>query len=172
MSRHLVTILKSNGPPLMKIVIFGKSVLQFPDTGTLALDNTRPLWHSSIVCFWMPPARSKERKYRILGQYWYTRYAPVFTNTGTFQYLGPKVYIILIFKSFVISLIPLQCWMQNLTMHTYTSFASIDPQILKLYATPLKGLPQRGCNIGLNILFTVCLHKCFGFLPFLQLALS
>ena len=37
----------------------GKSVLQVPDTGTRVLDNTRPFLHSSIVCFWMPPARLK-----------------------------------------------------------------------------------------------------------------
>ena len=28
-------------------------------------------------------------------QYWYTRNVPVFTNTGTFQYLGPEVYFFL-----------------------------------------------------------------------------
>ena len=71
---------------------FGKSKLQVPDTGTQVLDNTRPFWRSSIVCFWMQPARSKERKYHIFRQYWYTRNVPVFTNTGTFQYLGPEVY--------------------------------------------------------------------------------
>ena len=70
----------------------GKSILQVPDTGTRVLDNTKPFWRSSIVYFWMPPACSKERKYHILGQYWYTRYVPVFTNTGTFKYLGPEVY--------------------------------------------------------------------------------
>ena len=70
----------------------GKSKLQVPDTGTRVLDNTKPFWRSSIICFWMPPARSKERKYHISGQYWYTRNVPVFTNTGTFQYLGPEVY--------------------------------------------------------------------------------
>ena len=70
----------------------GKSKLQVPDTGTRVLDNTEPFWCSSIVCFWMLPARSKERKYCIFGQYWYTRNVPVFTNTGTFQYLGPEVY--------------------------------------------------------------------------------
>ena len=71
---------------------YGKSKLQVPDTGTRVLDNTKPFWCSSIVCLWMPPARSKERKYHIFGQYWYTRNVPVFTNTGTFQYLGPEVY--------------------------------------------------------------------------------
>ena len=40
----------------------GKSILQVPDTGTRVLDNTRPFWHSSIFCFWMPPACSKECK--------------------------------------------------------------------------------------------------------------
>ena len=65
------------------------------DTGTQVLDNTRPFWHSSIssiICFWMPPACSKECKYKIFRQYWYTRYVPVFTNTGAFQYLGPEAY--------------------------------------------------------------------------------
>ena len=70
----------------------GKGILQVPDTGTQVLDNTKPFWCSSIVCFWMPPACSKERKYHIFGQYWYTRNVPVFTNTGTCQYLGPEVY--------------------------------------------------------------------------------
>ena len=69
-----------------------KSKLQVPDTGTRVLGNTRLFWCSSIICFWMPPACSKERKYHIFGQYWYTRNVPVFTNTGTFQYLGPEVY--------------------------------------------------------------------------------
>ena len=71
---------------------FGKSILQVPDTGTWVLDNTKPFLHSSIVCFWMPPVCCKKRKYHIFGQYWYTRNAPVFNNTGTFQYLGPEVY--------------------------------------------------------------------------------
>ena len=56
---------------------FRKCVLQVPDTGTRVLDNTRPFWYSSIVCFWMPPARSKE-SIKFSG------------NTGTpemFQYL-------------------------------------------------------------------------------------
>ena len=60
----------------------GRSVLHVPDTGTQVLDNTRPFWHSSIVCFLMPPARSKEHKYHIFGQYWYTRNVPVFTNNS------------------------------------------------------------------------------------------
>ena len=43
----------------------------------LVLDNTKPCLCSSTVCFWMPPAHSKEHKYHIFG------------NTGTremFQY--------------------------------------------------------------------------------------
>ena len=36
-------------------------------------------------------SRTQERIYHIFGQYWYTRNVPVFTNTGTFQYLGPEV---------------------------------------------------------------------------------
>ena len=71
---------------------FGKSILEVPDTGTWVLDNTRPFLHSSIVSFWITPACSKERKCHIFRQYWYTRNVPVFTNTGTFQYLGPEVY--------------------------------------------------------------------------------
>ena len=70
----------------------GKSILQVPYTGTRVLDNTRPFLRSSIVSFWIAPAHSKERKYHIFRQYWYTRNVPVFTNTGTFQYLGPEVY--------------------------------------------------------------------------------
>ena len=70
----------------------GKSILQVPDTCTRGFGNTRPRWHSIIVCFWMPPARCKECKYHIYGQYWYKKNVPVFTNTGTFQYLGPEVY--------------------------------------------------------------------------------
>ena len=74
------------------ITSFGKSILQVPDTGMRVLDNTRPFLRSSIVSFWITPARSKERKYHIFRQYWYTKNVPVFTNTGTFQYLGPQVY--------------------------------------------------------------------------------
>ena len=48
--------------------------------------------HSGIVSFWLTPACSKERKYNIFRQYWNTRNVPVFTNTGTFQYLEPEVY--------------------------------------------------------------------------------
>ena len=77
---------------LKKSCLTGKSILQVPDTGTRILDNTKLFWRSGIVCFWMPPARSKERKYHVFRQYWYTRNVPVFTNTGMFQYLGPEVY--------------------------------------------------------------------------------
>ena len=70
----------------------GKSKLQVPDTGKRVLDNTKPFLHSSIVSFWITPARSKECKYHIFRQYWYTKNVPVFTNTGMFQYLGPEVY--------------------------------------------------------------------------------
>ena len=78
--------------PVVELSFSSKSVLQVPDTGTQVLDNTRPFWCSSIVCFWMQPARSKERKYYIFRQYWYTRNVPVNTNTGMFQYLEPEVY--------------------------------------------------------------------------------
>ena len=64
----------------------GKSILQVPDTGTRVLDNSRPFLCSSIVSFWITPAGSKERKYHIIRQCWYTRNVPVFTITGTFQY--------------------------------------------------------------------------------------
>ena len=81
--------MKLNGIPENN---FGKSILQVPDTGTRVLDNTRPFLRSSIESFWITPACSKERKYHIFKQYWYTRNVPVFINTGTFQYLGPQVY--------------------------------------------------------------------------------
>ena len=71
---------------------FWKSILQVPDTGTRILDNNKPFWRPNIVCFWIPPTCSKECKYYIFGQYWYTRNVPVFTDTGTFKYLGPEVY--------------------------------------------------------------------------------
>ena len=77
--------------------LFGKSILQVPDTGTRVLANTRPFLHSSIVSFWITPACSKGRKYHIFRQYWYTRNVPVFTNTGMFQYLGPGVYFFRLF---------------------------------------------------------------------------
>ena len=70
----------------------GKSILEVTDTGTQVLDNTRPFLRSSIVSFWIIPACSKERKHHTFRQYWYTINVPVFTNTGTFQYLGPEVY--------------------------------------------------------------------------------
>ena len=44
-------------------------------------------------------AHCKEGKYHIFGQYCYTRNVPVFTNSGTFQNLGPKVY----FSNFLLS---------------------------------------------------------------------
>ena len=70
----------------------GKSILQVPDTGTRVLDNTRPFLRSSIVSFWITPAGSKECKYHIFRQYWYTKNVLVFTNNGRFQYLGREVY--------------------------------------------------------------------------------
>ena len=73
----------------------GKRILEVPDTGTRVLDNTRPFLCSSIVSFWITPARSKERKYHIFRQYWYIKNVPVFTNTGTFQNLGSEVYVFL-----------------------------------------------------------------------------
>ena len=70
----------------------GKSILEVPDTGTRVLNNTKPFLSSSIVSFWITPAHSKERKYHIFRQYWYTKSVTVFTNTGTYQYLGPELY--------------------------------------------------------------------------------
>ena len=70
----------------------GKGVLPVPDIGTKVLDNTTPFLCSSIVSIWTTLARSKERKDHIFQQYKYTRNVPVFSNTGTFQYLGPQVY--------------------------------------------------------------------------------
>ena len=84
--------------------LFGKSILQVPDTGTWVLGNTTPFLRSSIVSFWITPARSKEREYHIFRQYWYTRNVPVFTNTGTLQYLGPEVYF---FPLFLFHQVPL-----------------------------------------------------------------
>ena len=69
----------------------GKSILQVPDTSTWVLDNIGIFLRSSIASFWVTPARFKECKYHFFRQYRYTRYVPVFTNTGTFQYLGPEV---------------------------------------------------------------------------------
>ena len=51
-----------------------------------------------LLAFELTTTRSKERKYHTSRQYWYTRNVPVFTNTGTFQYLGPEVYFFLKFK--------------------------------------------------------------------------
>ena len=80
---------------------YGKSILQVPDTGTQVLDNTRPFLCSSIVSFWITLACSKERKYHIFGQYWYTKNVPVLANTGTFQYLGPEVYFFQNYNQFI-----------------------------------------------------------------------
>ena len=80
------------------LAIFWKLYLQVPDTGTWVLDNTGPFLRPSIVSFWITPACAKERKYHIFRQYWYIRNVPVFTNTGTFQYLGPEVYFFPIFN--------------------------------------------------------------------------
>ena len=59
--RYCVTIIGCN--------FVWKSKLQLPDTGTRVLDNTRPFLHSSIVSFWITPARSKMFQYSpILGR--------------------------------------------------------------------------------------------------------
>ena len=68
-----------------------KSILQVPDTGTRLLENTTPVLRSSIVSFWITPARSKERKYHIFAILVHQN-CLVFANTGTFQYLGPELY--------------------------------------------------------------------------------
>ena len=84
---------KTHDPlPLRQRYVWEKSILEVPDTGTWVLDNTKPFLCSSIINFWITLAHSKEHKYHIFRQYWYTRNVPVFTNTGTFQHLGPQVY--------------------------------------------------------------------------------
>ena len=65
--------------------VYLKSQILVHEYHAQVLDNTKP-------SLWITPAHSKERKYHIFRQYWYTRNVPVFTNTGTVQYLGPKVY--------------------------------------------------------------------------------
>ena len=94
----------------------GKSILQVPDTGTRILDNTWPFLCSSIVSFWITLAHSKEHKYHIFWQYWYTRNVPVFTNTGTFQYLGPQVYF---FRKHINYLLPTQIIIFNFTCELF-----------------------------------------------------
>ena len=88
---HLMT-------PIFKCSLtHGKSILEVPDTGTWVLDNTRPFLCSSIVNFWVTPARSKARKYHIFRQY--TKNVPVFTNraywdipvSGTWSILFPSL---------------------------------------------------------------------------------
>ena len=85
-------------------------------------DNTRPFLCSSIVSFWITPARSKERKYHIFKQYWYTRNVPVFTNTGMFQYLGPEVYFFQINTLSVVILWLPTFWSSKILWHPYFSF--------------------------------------------------
>ena len=86
------TVQSQNKSTCMLQSFTGKSILQVPDTGTWVLDNTRSFLCSSILSFWITLACSKECKYHIFGQYWYTRNVPVLTNTGMFQYLGLEVY--------------------------------------------------------------------------------
>ena len=71
-----------------------KSVYQVPNTDTTVLDNTTPFSCSSIVSIWITLACSKKHKYHIYRQYWYTRNIPVFTNSGTFQYLEPHIHFL------------------------------------------------------------------------------
>ena len=104
-SKNVVTVIKGHFTVTAEVAVkvirsqFGKSILQVPDTGTRVLDNTRQFLRSSIESFWITPAGSKEHKYHIFRQYWYTKNVPVFTNTGTFQYLGPEVYFFRQFKA-------------------------------------------------------------------------
>ena len=114
---------------------FGKSILQVPDTGTWVLDNTRPFIRSGIVSFWITPAGSKECKYHIFKQYWYTWNVLVFTNTGMFQYLGHEVYFFLNFLYFSWNLFkPInELWIYNDEYQTkYTAFIRVSG--LKLWS--------------------------------------
>ena len=86
LQRYVEKGIRSAHPP--NISYLGKIVIIM----VCNITDTRPFWRSSIVCFWMQLARYKERKYYIFRQSWYTRNVPVFTNTGTFQYLGREVY--------------------------------------------------------------------------------
>ena len=86
----LVSALGANGTNTVHQV--PNTGTQVPDTGTQVLDNAGPFLGSSIVSFWITLSPSKGHKYHIFKQYFYTRNVPVFTNIGTFQYLGPKVY--------------------------------------------------------------------------------
>ena len=71
-----------------------ENVLWVPDV-YMSNGSTRPFLHSSIVCFRITLAHSKEHKYHIFRQYWYTRY--VFTDDLDFQYLRPEVYLFQIY---------------------------------------------------------------------------
>ena len=118
--------------------LFGKSILQVPDTSTRVLDNTRPFLCSSIVSFRITLACSKERKYHIFGQYWYTKNVPVLTKTGTFQYLGPEVYFFPLFFSFFF----LTTQIKKYFLHSKCTF-------------PI------GSSISVGILFTVTYYSHF-----------
>ena len=54
------------------------------------------------MSFWITLACSKEREHHIFRQYWYTRNVPVFTDTGTFQYLGPEVYFFRVLLLYIV----------------------------------------------------------------------
>ena len=99
--------------------------------------------YSSIVSFWITLAHSKEHKYHIFRQYWYTRNVPLFTNTGTFQYLGPQVYF---FRKF-----------QNIWMTTKCDIFSRVLSSVDSSITAISTYGLNSCSIsGIKILF----HKC------------
>ena len=85
-------------------------------------------------------ARSKECKYHIFRQYWYTKNVPVFTNTGSFQYLGPEVYF---FLSYICSLL-------NIAIIT-----QVDPIVWYYYQWPIVSF----LNLDFMQNFHISAHK-------------
>ena len=77
---------------------FRKKYISSPRYWYTSIGQYWTIFAFSIVSFWITPASSKGHKYHIFRQYWYTRNVPVFTSTGTFQYLGPEVYFFQIFN--------------------------------------------------------------------------
>ena len=141
-----------------------KVYLEVPDTGTWVLGNTRPFLCSSIVSFWTTPACSKERKYHISRQYWYTRNVPVFTNTGTFQYLGPEVYFFPS-KYFIVLLVKKKKKNQSIILQ----FCVLNISVLQALDKRTQIFKFHSChNPALNLLwnfdhFTKCWISLFNF---------